>query len=655
MFEFIRTHQRLMQLLLLILIFPSFALIGISGYQNYVSGDEDLAKVGTTSISSKDFESAQANQMQQLQARMGPSFDPAVFDNAQARKALLESLIDRVVIIETAKNEHFSVSDGALREAIASIPELQVDGHFSPERYNQVLASMGVTSRDFEQGQRSELALQRVLQPVDMSVQVPQPVVDGLLKALTAERTVRLQVFDAKNYAKDIKVSDSDIKDWYEQNQEKLRVPEYVNAKYLVLDEKAAMSNVPPVTEQQMRDFYKQNKSRYVRPARVELSHILIQSSPSDDAQQREAARKKAQAIADKVKADTGSFAEVAKTQSQDAGSSREGGKLGWISKGMLPEQLEQAVFALKKGQVSDVVEGPQGFHVFLATNVEPETGESFDEARSKVEAEIRRQLGAERFADMASKLRDLVYENADSLGPAAQALGLKVRTAEGIARDRLLPKPQVGENAASAGADAQMLGDARVRRDLFSSAVLTDKQNSGVIEISPDTLVVVRVDKKVDSHIQPLDQVKQIITDNLVRERSVQAAKKAGEAALAGYTKADAKAVPNGFGDPLTISRINPQNVGPQALQAAFKPSVNALPAYQGVEGGSGYVVIRVESAGSGKVDDKLLAGFRQQLTRMWAQAEQEAVLRTLRENAKVKMLPKAEQIIQGEDKAKG
>src|SRR5690606_31052690 len=133
---------------------------------------------------------------------------------------------------------------------------------------------------------------------------------------------------------------------------------------------------------------------------------------------------------------------------------------------------------------------------------VQPQQGESFEEARAKVETEVRRQLGADRFADMASKLTGLVYDNPSSLQPAADALGLKIKSASGIARDRLLPSEQVPANAASASEDAAILDDVRVRRALFAPQALNDKQNSGVIEISPDTIVALRVEKLEPAHI---------------------------------------------------------------------------------------------------------------------------------------------------------
>lgn len=649
MFDFIRTHQRLMLLILVILIFPSFALIGVSGYTNYVSGNKDLVKIGDSSITQQDFDDAQRSQLQQLQGNMGAAFDPSLLDNPQARQNLLESLIDRGVVIETATKAHFSVSDNVLRRAIAAIPELQVDGQFSTERYNEVLASMGMASRDFEQSQRAELALQRVLGPVGFTASLPASVTDSVRLALTEQRTVRLKAYESKAFESKVSISDADIKDWYSKNESQLRVPEFVRAQYLVLDEEAAMKGVPAPSEADMNAYYEQNKSRYVLPARVLLSHILV--NVADDASQadRDAARAKAQALAQKVAADKSSFAQVARDESQDIGTAKDGGRLGWVTKGALPAQLEQAIFTLAKNDVSGVVEGPDGFHVFLAEDVETERGETFEQAKAKVEAEIRRQLGADRFAEMAARLRDEAYDNATSLEPAAQALGLEIRKVSGIAQDRLLPAQQVDGDAASASTDAAFLDDVRVRRALFSSALMGEKQNSGVIEITPDTLVVVRVDEVVPSHVQPLEEVSDIIRQALLADGAQQAAKEAGEAALASYQAADASSVPEGFGSSVTVSRINPQNVDPQALEAAFKAPATALPAYVGVSGQGGYVVVRVEGVTPGNDGGAALANLPAEMNAAWGRAQERAVLKALRAANGVEVLPDATAVIEG------
>ena len=650
MFDFIRTHQRLMQLLLLILILPSFALIGVSGYTNYVTGDHDLVKVAGTSVTLQEFDQARRNQLQQMQQNNRSTFDPSLLDTEEARKALLESLIDSRVLIATATKERFSVSDVVLRQTIASMPELQVNGQFSAERYNEVLQSIGMSSRDFEQGRRSDLALQRVLGPVALTASVPKPVTESIEHALTTERTLRLRAFPASDYEKNITVTDADLKAWYDQNKQKLQLPDQVTVDYLLLNEAAAMQGLPAISAADMQKYYDQNKARYVMPARVQLSHILVTVAPGATQAQRDEAQAKAQELSKKVAANKDQFAEIARADSQDAGTAKDGGKLGWITKGSWPANLEQAVFALKKGDVSGVIDGPGGFHIFKADDVQAERGESFEQAKSKVESEIRRQLAADRFADMASKLTGLVYDNLTSLQPAADALGLKIKTADGIAQTRLLSAAEaVGGNPASASPDAAVLDDARVRRALFSPQALTDKQNSGVIEISPDTLVVVRVNKMTPAHTQPLDKVTEQIRKQLIVERALAAAEKAGQEALATFEKSSETTVPEGFGTPLTVSRVNSQGLDKPILDAALDAPTKKLPVYVGVKGPQGYAIARVEHAQAGKIGDPLLASLPVELSQAWGRAEEQAVLKTLRTEAKVKILPEANDVLTG------
>lgn len=651
MFDFIRSHQRLMQVILLVLILPSFALIGVSGYSTYVSGDHDMVKVGGHAITLQDYDQARRNQLQELQSQNRAGFDPASLDNEPARSALLESMIDRRVIATVASDDRFSVSDAVLRQAIAAIPQLQVNGEFSTERYRDLLKSMGMTSRDFERGQRAELALGRVLGPVDASATLPRPVTDSIERALTAQRTVRLRIYPVSNYEKDVKVSDADIKSWYDGNKQQLKLPEQVDIQYLLLDEAAAMKNVPAVSPDAEKKYYEQNKSRFVSRARVNLSHILVSVPVGATEAQRDAALTKARKIDTEVQADKSHFADIARKQSQDAGTARQGGELGWITQGSWPANLDKVVFALKKGEISGVVDGPGGYHIFKANDVDPSKTQSFEDAKPQVEKEIRQQLGADKFADMSTKLTSLVYDNAGSLQPAADALGMQVKTASGIARERLLDANEAGSSAAASSPDAAVLADVRVRRALFTPRVLTDKQNSGVIEISPDTLIVVRVAKSIPAHIPPLDKVTATIRTTLVNKKALADAVEAGQAAVAGYRKAaDPAKVPEGFGSAMSVSRIDPQGLSKPVLDAALAAPVKTLPSYAGMQAPTAYVVIRIEKAEPGKAGDMELAGLPAQLDQLWGNAEKAAVLKALRQEVKVKMLPESKKVLSGE-----
>ncbi|MFQ6722411.1 peptidyl-prolyl cis-trans isomerase, partial [Bordetella pertussis] len=232
---------------------------------------------------------------------------------------------------------------------------------------------------------------------------------------------------------------------------------------------------------------------------------------------------------------------------------------------------LQQAAQALAKDQVSGVVDTPTAFHILKVTDFQPGSVKPLAEVKDEVVGEIRKQLASARFADMATDMTRLVYDQRDSLQPTADKLGLKLRTAGGITRTGLLPAEQAGAGSAAGGDDAQLLDNPRVRQVLFSPDVLREKLNSGVIELTPDTMLAVRVAAVEPSHIPPLEQVRASIEDRLFGERAAQAARQAGEAALKSV-QADASATPEGFAPAIVVSRQDAQNLPRRVLDAVMR-----------------------------------------------------------------------------------
>ncbi|MFA5608922.1 MAG: SurA N-terminal domain-containing protein, partial [Alcaligenes sp.] len=642
MFEIIRKNQRVMQLVLLVLILPSFVLIGVSGYSSYVSGDSDIVKVGDSAITSQEFDRARRMQLDDMQRNNPSGFDLAQADSLESRRALLESLIDQRVQIEVATADRFNVSDIALRDYIATMPEFQENGVFSPALYSQVLASAGIDTRDFEQSQRGQLALQRVLGPVAASTSMLPSVMNKLEIALTEERGVRTRSFLTRDFEPEVQISDADLQAWYDANKQSLELPQQVKVEYLLLNEAAAFKDLPTPTDEQLKQYYEQNKARYVQPGRVNISHILVNVPAGASDSEREAAQTKARELAEKAQANKDDFADLARANSQDEGSAREGGELGWISKGSWPSVLENAVFALKKGDVSGVIEGPNGFHIFKSNEVQPEQGESFEQARSKVQEEVRKQLASERFADMASKLTNLVYDNEDSLEAAANALGLTLKQAEGISRQGLIPASQVeGDLAAANGPDAAVLDDSRVRQALFNAEALASRKNAGVVEVSPDTLIALRVIDVTDAHVPALDKVRTIAEENLRREKAAALAVQAGEDYL---KQLQAGSEPENFSAQFAVSRAEFPEMDEALLNKVLANPVDKLPAYVGDRQPQGYTVVQILSHQPGKAGNPGLDMLTAQLTQAMARTETQAVLQAMRVQEKVQILPEAE-----------
>ena len=648
MFDFIRSHRRWMQLVLLLLVVPSFLFFGIEGYVGFMSRDKELAEVNGVAITEPEFDAVRRNRLEEFRQMLGAQFDAEAIDTPAFRQRILDDMINQRVIAEAAMQGRYTVSDEQLRDTIAGIPAVQQNGVFSAERYRQVLAAQGMTPADFEMRVRSDLVLSQVLAPIGSTAAAPVRVVDELLAALTEQRTVALRRFNALAYEADIKVTDADIEAWYAANANDLRLPESVNIEYVVLDEAAATAGLS-VPDAEVEAFYLQNQARYGQSEQRRVSHILREVAPDADQQTKDAARAKAQELVDRLKADPSQFGALAAEFSQDPGSASQGGDLGWISKDTLVPEVEDAVFKLEPNTISEVIESPFGYHVGVVTQVQPASIKPLEQVREEVEAEVLRQMASVRFAELASGLTNLVYDQRDALAPIAQQLGLDLQTAQGLARNGLLPDELFLRQTPLDAGQRDVLNNPRVLQVAFSPEVFQDKFNSGVIEAAPGTLVALRVDKVNPSAVPPIEQVKELIREELVATGALKLARESGQAALA--VIADGSQPPVGFAAPEIVSRQDARNLNASELAAVMALPVKDVPKVIGVQTPDGYSLIEVKAVDPGQpLPEANQQQFKNQLAQAWGRAEEQAALAVLRRVFNVQILPDAKAVIDGE-----
>ena len=649
MFDFIRHHQRLMQLVLLLLILPSFVFFGVQGYTSLMSSEPELASVDGQAITLGEFDRARRAQLEQYRNALGAQFDAAAFDTPALREQLLNSLIDQRTVAIAATQGRYSVSDEMLRRTIASIPAVQVDGQFSSERYRQVLAAQGMTPTVFENGLRRDLALGQVLQPIGLTARVPSQVAEKILALVTEQRTVSTKLFKSSDFSRDIKVTEADIKAWYDANQSRLQIPENLDIEYVVLNENAATKDIK-VSEADIESFYKQNQSRYGQPERRRVSHILLEIPASSDEAAKAKIRQTIEDLAKRAAADPKQFAALAKEYSQDSGSANQGGDLGWISRNMLVPQVEDALFKLQKGAVSGVVESPFGVHVLYITDVQPASVKPLADVKDDITSEIRKQIAADRFASMASKLTSLIYDQRDSLKPVSDALNIPILRGNGLTRAGLLTAEQRLGAAAPPESEQIILGNPKVIQTAFSNEVLKEKLNSGAIELSPDTIVALRVAAVNPALTPPLEKVSAQIRAILTDERAMAAAKAAGEKLLEELRKS-AKPETKGFEPAVVVTRQDPKTLTAEQLESVMSMQTKVLPVWAGVQGADDYAILQLTKVDAGPVPDA--AQIRQlqgQLSQAWGAAEEQAALKVLRGLYQVKMLPDAAKLIRGD-----
>jgi len=609
-----------------LLIFPSFVFFGIQGYSRFDdSANATVAKVAGRSITQAEWDAAHRSQVERARQQM-PGIDPKMLDAPEFKRETLEQLVRDRVMLEAANKLHLVTTDERLRRMFASDPQFafmrQPDGSINKD----ALAAQGMSSEQFAQRLRHDLTTRQVMLGVAGSALAPQVSADGAFDALLQQREVQLQRFNTSDYLSKVSPSEADIAAYYADaaNKAQLMAPESASIEYLVLDLESIKKTIT-VAEADLRAHYEQNAARFGTPEERRASHILVKADKTASAEERAKAKTKAQALLDQLKKTPGAFAELAKKNSDDPGSTERGGDLDFFGRGAMVKPFEDSAFALKPGELSGLVETDFGFHIIRLDAVRGGEKKSFESVRAEVESEVKAQLAQRRYAEAAEQFTNLVYEQSDSLKPAADKLKLEVRTAS------VTRTPAAG----AAGA----LGKAKFLEALFASETVSNKRNTEAIEVAPNQLASGRIVQYTAAAMRPLQSVRAQIRDTLARRQAAALALKEGQARLAALTQGGPA---TGMSPPEVISRARRDKVAPSVLDAALKADPGKLPADIGVSlGDDGYVVVRVLKV-LGR--DPALADparAREQFTQAWAAAESQAYYNALKTRFKVEVGP--------------
>lgn len=625
MFDTVRKHQRLMQFLLLVLIFPAFAFFGIQGYDQFFSDDGTVATVGASKISRQEYELAHRRQIEQLRQMLGERFDSSMLDNDAARAQILDGLIAQRVLLAEAIDKRIAVPDDQLRRAIAAIPGLVgSDGKFDIDRYRQLLRSQGKSEQMFESEMRGDLALQALPEAISQTTFVPASLVDRMIALGEQTREVRELQFRTDDYAAKVNPGDEQLLAYYERNAQAFEVPENARVEYLVLSGEAVARQIE-VSEQDARSYYEQNKARYGTPEERRASHILVKVEPGASEAQKNAARARADELLAKLKAGA-DFAALARAESQDPGSAASGGDLGFFTRDTMVKPFADATFALKEGETSGVVESEFGFHIIRLTAIKPAAQRDFESVRASIEAEIRAQKAASRFAEAAETFSNLVYEQADSLAPAAQRFGLQVQSAD-----------EVGRSGTSKLPREHPLNNPRLLATLFSADSIASKRNTEAVDVGGNTLISARIVEHHPARRKPFETVKAQVRQLVAHEEAHKLAVQAGEARLKALRAGEA---PTGLSAPRTVTRAPSDAMPRAAIDAVFGAGSESLPAFAGADlGERGYAIYqltKVNLPDAAQVAQRRDT-YRQQLQQVYAQQALGDYVESVKARAKI------------------
>ncbi|MFJ7566363.1 SurA N-terminal domain-containing protein [Herminiimonas sp. NPDC097707] len=626
MFEFIRTHRRLMQFLLLLIILPSFAFVGLESYTSMGDASNTVAKVADQTITQPEWDAAQREQMSRFREMFGDQFDAKMFDTPEAKQEILNNLIAQRVLTAEAKRNKLAVTDQALQQTIVNMGGLTTaDGKFDVERYKAILAAQGMTPTMYEARLRQELTSQQVNAAIQNTAFAPDSLAKRLSELGEQEREVQQLAFKKSDYAGQVKVTDDMLKSYYEKSNQ-FNVPEQVKAEYVVLTADALAAQIN-VSDADIKSYYEQNAKHYGVEEQRRASHILIGVNKDASDAEKAAAKTKAEQLLATLRKNPQEFAKLAKENSSDTGSAERGGDLGFFGKGMMVKPFEEAAFKLKQGELSDLVQSDFGFHIIKLTAIKPASTKTLDEVKNEIANDIRKQLVTKKYTETADVFSNTVYEQADSLKAVADKLKLKIETTGDLSRQ---PNPAVAPTAP--------YNNQKFLTALFSDESLKNKRNTEAVEVAPNTLIAGRVTEYKPASKRPFDEVKALVHERVVQEEAAALAKKAGEAKLAALQEKDDA---SGFSATQIVSRAKSQGLNPAVFLAVMKADTSKLPAYVGVDVPQGFGVLRiVRVTQPANVDSAKRQAEHQQITAALAQQETFAYIEALKQKAKVKIL---------------
>ncbi|MBK9363970.1 MAG: SurA N-terminal domain-containing protein [Rubrivivax sp.] len=622
MFDFVRTHSRLMLGLIVLLIIPSFVFFGIEGYSRF--NDEataNAAKVDGRGISRAEWEAAHQRQVERMRQQM-PGVDIKLFDTPEMKRQTLDMLVQEYVLRNAAAKLHLAPSNDRLDRLFKSDPSLAALRNPDGSVNRDMLAAQGMSSEAFAEQLRQDYATQQVLGGVRSTGFVVPAGAALSLDAMLQRRELQFERFDPAAYMARISPTDADLAAYHQANGQRFTAPERATIEFVVLD-LAVIGKDIPLPEADLRKYYDENIARYTTAEERRASHILIKADKDLSAAERAKARARAEAILTEVRKSPAAFAEVARKQSEDTGSAGQGGDLDFFGRGAMVKPFEDAVFAMKQGEISNVVESDFGFHVIQLTGVRGGQKKPFDQVRPDIEAEVRKALAQKRYAEAAEQFSEIVYQQYDSLQPVIDKLKLEKKTA-------------VVARAPAPGASGPLASE-KLLTAVFGNEAVNNKRNTDAVEVGPNQMASARVVKHEPARTLSLDEVKDRVRAAVIAERAGAMARRDGQARLEALRKGDVS-LPGSA----TVSRAQTQGLPREVIDAVLRADVSKGPAVVGVDAeNQGYVVARVTKVLPREPVPGGDTPLQAQIGQAWAAAEGDAYLAALKKRFKAEVVP--------------
>lgn len=600
------------------LIIVSFVLTGVGGYLTGGSGDY-AAKVDGQEISRGQLEQAVQSERSRLQQQLGDQFSVLAGNEGymkELRKQALNRLIDDMLLDQYAKKLGLGISDEQVKEAIWAMPYFQTNNQFDNAKYLSIIANMGLTPDNYAQLVRQQLTSQQLIQAYTATGFTLPVEVEAMAALTMQQRDVRLATIDIKALEKDQKVTDEELKAYYEQNKNSFIAPEEVKVSYIEMDA-AAIQDKVTVSDDEIAAYYDQHKSSYTQPERKDYSVIQVKTEAD------------AKAVLDELNSGA-DFAKVAAEKSTDIISRKKGGELGWLEPGTTPDEILGAKLTTK-GQLSGAVKSSVGYLVVRLNDIKPEQVKLLAEVRADIEAQVKQQKALDAFFALQQKVSDSATSDNESLAGAEEAAGVKATETGWFTRDNV-----------PAAINFKPVTQAIFEGSLFGENGAPGS-NSDVISVEGDRAFVIRISAHKPEAVKPMDQVKEQITEMVKRQKAIQQARTEGDKLLtalqAGKGEEALKAAGISFGAEQTLTRASEDRQLADTVFALAQPKDNKPVYGLAQDRQDNIVLIQLDAVKSGHLSNEELKAFSSQMLTGSTGITFDSLMDNLRANAKIKL----------------
>ena len=507
MLDRMRRHKAWLKwsLALVVLTFVVFYIPDFLTTNTGAAPSEVLAEVDGEPITVGTFTRRYNAQLTNYRNAYGGQMNDQLLKQLGIDRQILNQLVDEEAMVAESRKQGITVSDVEIRERILALPGFQENGRFVGEqRYRQILQFQNppLTTKDFEASLRRALQIEKLRTALTgwMSV-TDQDVADEFRKR---NEKIKLEVVPvtAAAFKNQVTVTDAELVPFFEKAKDKYRIGEKRKIKYAVLNVDQVRQTIT-VPEADINAFYRQNMTQYQTPAQVRASHILFKLEGKDE----KAVQAQAEDVLKKARAPGADFAALAKQYSEDDSNNSNGGDLDYFGRGRMVAEFDAAAFAMKTGEISNLVKTAFGYHIIKVTDSKPDTTRPLAEVRTEIEDQLKWQKAQAEAERIAKSLEATTKTPADL---------------EKMAKERNLPVVESGLFLV----DQPTIGGLGPQPEMAQRVFVTKEG-----EVTPALRVAAgwafaTVTGRQDAYVPKLDEVKEKVRADLTLEKSAELAK---------------------------------------------------------------------------------------------------------------------------------